>query len=103
YPGQVMLVVTGTPGDDTIRILGADDDPNSLKVKFSDKHMGNFRIKGAFSTSLSRIVIYGQAGNDDIKLKDEVTVPGWLYGGDGNDRLKGGNGPNVIVGGAGDD
>jgi uncharacterized delta-60 repeat protein len=101
--GQIMLVVTGTANDDSIRILGADDDPNSLKVKFTDRDMGNFRIRGAASSSLSRIVVYGSAGNDDIKLNDEVTIPGWLYGGDGNDRLKGGNGPNVLVGGTGDD
>jgi Bacterial Ig-like domain (group 3)/RTX calcium-binding nonapeptide repeat (4 copies)/NHL repeat len=102
-PGEVMLVVSGTPGDDTIRIVGADDDPNSLKVKFSDQDMGNFRIKGAFAASLSRIVVFGLAGNDDIKVNDEVTVPAWLYGGDGNDRLKGGSGPSLLLGGSGDD
>ena len=102
-PGQVMLAVSGTAGNDNIRIKTAEDDANSLKVKFTDRDMGNFRIKGAFSTPLSRIVVYGQAGNDDIKVDDDITIPAWLYGGDGNDRLKGGNGPNVLVGGAGDD
>jgi Ca2+-binding RTX toxin-like protein len=32
-----------------------------------------------------------------------ISLPAWLYGGDGNDRLKGGSGSNVLVGGAGDD
>ena len=30
-------------------------------------------------------------------------MPAWLYGGDGDDRLKGGDGNNVLLGGAGDD
>jgi Ca2+-binding RTX toxin-like protein len=32
-----------------------------------------------------------------------ISLPAWLYGGDGNDRLKGGSGNNVLEGGAGDD
>ena len=30
-------------------------------------------------------------------------LPAWLYGDDGNDRLKGGAGHDVLLGGAGDD
>src|SRR5262249_36933679 len=50
-----------------------------------------------------RIVADGQAGNDDIKVDGGITLPAWLFGGAGNDRLQAGGGPSVLVGGAGDD
>jgi Ca2+-binding RTX toxin-like protein len=49
------------------------------------------------------VAVYGGAGNDDIQVADSISLPAWLYGGDGNDRLKGGSGNNVLLGGAGDD
>jgi Ca2+-binding RTX toxin-like protein len=50
-----------------------------------------------------RMIVYGLAGDDDIQVAGGVSVPMWLYGGSGNDRLKGGGGHNVLLGGAGDD
>ena len=102
-PDQVMLVVTGTAGNDTIRIMSADDDANSLKVKFNGQDVGNLKIRGTISTPISRIVVHGAAGNDDIKVDDDLVIPAWLYGDDGNDRLTGGSGNNVLLGGAGSD
>src|SRR5205823_11639035 len=57
---------------------------------------------GTYSPT-GHIVAYGNAGDDDIQVAGAISLPAWLYGGDGNDRLKGGNGNNVLVGGAGDD
>src|SRR5205085_4792777 len=51
----------------------------------------------------SGLVVYAQAGDDDVQVAGSITVPAWLYGGDGNDRLKGGAGDDVLVGGDGDD
>ena len=48
-------------------------------------------------------MVYAQAGNDDVKMDDGSTIPAWLFGGDGNDKLKGGAGHDVLLGGAGDD
>jgi len=48
-------------------------------------------------TSFSRVVVYAGPGNDDGTVAGSITLPAWLYGGDGNDRLKGGNGNNVLV------
>jgi Ca2+-binding RTX toxin-like protein len=52
---------------------------------------------------MSRIIVFGQAGNDDIQVAGGLSIPAWLFGGDGNDRLKGGGGDNVLVGGDGND
>ncbi len=41
-------------------------------------------------------------GNDTIEADPDVTLPLWLYGGDGNNTLVGGAGNIVVVGGAGE-
>jgi Ca2+-binding RTX toxin-like protein len=48
-------------------------------------------------------VVYGQDGNDNIQVAGGVRLPAWLYGGNGNDRLKGGKGDDFLFGGAGND
>ena len=50
-----------------------------------------------------RLIVYGLGGNDDIQAAGGITLPLWLYGGEGSDRLKGGGANNVLIGGAGDD
>src|SRR5262249_20218616 len=49
------------------------------------------------------LLVFGQAGNDNLQVAGGVTNAAWLYGGDGDDRLKGGAGVNVLFGGDGDD
>ena len=46
----------------------------------------------------ARLVVDGLAGDDDIQVDGNVTATVMLFGGDGNDRLKGGSGNNVLVG-----
>jgi Ca2+-binding RTX toxin-like protein len=93
--GLSDLIVYGTSGNDTIVInpVGAG---NGVTVNVNGTTLGTFNPTG-------RIIAYGLAGDDDIQVAGGVTSPVWLYGGDGNDRLKGGNGSNVLEGGAGDD
>jgi parallel beta-helix repeat protein len=109
-PGQKMLVVGGSTGDDTIRILVDDDrsacndsDAEYITVRINEHDELRQKIRGAFALPVSRVVVYAQAGDDDVKMADNSTIPAWLNGGDGNDRLKGGAGNDVLLGGAGDD
>src|SRR5205814_734150 len=76
---------------------------DTIKVLINEKDMGHLKIRGSVSTPVDRIVVYGLAGNDDISLSSAIKVNSWLFGGDGNDRLKGGSGSNVLMGGNGDD
>jgi hypothetical protein len=111
--GQSMLVIGGSMGDDKIRIRpadGKDDDDDrrdadwdTLKVMINEKDMDHVKIRGSISTIVDRIVVYGLAGDDDIQVSSAITIDAYLFGGDGNDRLRGGGGNNVLVGGAGDD
>ena len=50
---------------------------------------------------ITGIHVRGKAGNDVFQADSDVTLPLWLYGGNGNNTLTGGAGNNVIVGGSG--
>jgi Ca2+-binding RTX toxin-like protein len=87
-----MLVVGGTQGNDQITL----NPSHGVKVLMNGKSQGNF-------SPTSRVVVYGQDGNDNIQVAGGVRLSTWLYGGNGNDRLKGGNGNDFLFGGAGND
>ena len=92
---KTALYVGGTNGDDTIRVI--------QHGKTGDYEVTlNGQSKGTFSPT-GRIIIFGQAGNDNISVPNSITLPVEMYGGDGNDTLSGGAGNDILVGGAGTD
>lgn len=90
------LIINGSSASDTIRVVLQGQ--NAVKVLINGQNYGTF----AFST-FQEIIAYGKGGNDDIELVGNICTPAYLFGENGNDRLKGGNGPNVLVGGNGCD
>src|SRR5262249_9477206 len=104
-PTKTALFVGGTTGADSIYIKPADAN-GTLNVKIGQTSLGNFKPTG-------HLVVYGQAGDDTIKLQPAtingktmyVTAPALLFGDGGNDTLNtaGSSGNNVLEGGAGDD
>lgn len=96
YAGTTMLVVLGTPGDDKMVFNPSSGGTGAIDVLFNSLPKGSFAPTG-------RLVAYGLAGNDDVQVAGGISRPAWLFGGDGDDRLKGGSGWNVLVGGDGDD
>jgi hypothetical protein len=92
YAGQ-SLVVGGTPANDTILFTpGATGD---VSVSRNGTAIGTFQLT-------TRLIAFGQAGDDDIEVDPSITFPAWLNGGDGNDTLRGGGGNKVLLGGMGD-
>lgn len=108
-PGTQMLVVGGSGGSDSIRIRTDSDDDHEdpeaeyIKILINERDEVRHKIRGTFALPVSRVVVYAQAGNDDVKMNDDDTIAVWFYGGDGNDRLKGGAGHDVLFGENGDD
>jgi Ca2+-binding RTX toxin-like protein len=94
-PGATALFVGGTTGNDSI-VVSPSGNSGAVTVTLNGASLGTFQPTG-------RVVVYAQAGDDDVQVAGGVRLPAWLYGGDGNDRLKGGGGNNVLLGGAGDD
>jgi Ca2+-binding RTX toxin-like protein len=92
-PGQRKLVVTGTAGNDNIAFKEKAD---GVTVAIAGYPTGSFLQRG-------RLVAFGLGGDDVIDASNSIHLSAWLYGGDGNDSLKGGGGNDMLQGGAGND
>src|SRR5262249_13048792 len=95
-PGTTDLVVGGgNTTDDGIR-FSSSGSGGTIRVILNNVVLGNYQPTG-------RLIAFGQGGNDEIQVANTIDMAAWLYGGDGNDRLKGAQGPTLLMGGAGDD
>jgi PKD repeat protein len=91
-----VLVVGGTTGADDIQLKKGAGDGASLEVAINGVTFGVFG-------GVTRGIVYGQAGDDNLDATGSTDVALVLYGGEGNDRLKGGAADDILDGGAGDD
>jgi hypothetical protein len=91
-----VLVVGGTTGNDDIQVKKGAGDGSSLEVIVNGVNLGVFG-------GLTRAVVYGQAGDDTIDATGSTDLALELYGGAGNDHLKGGSKDDVLDGGTGND
>ena len=95
HPDQTALAVGGTSGDDTI-IFNPGSNPGKIQVIINGISQGTWSPTG-------HLIAYGQGGDDKIQVAGSLTLPTFLFGGDGNDTLNGGSGNNIVVGGVGND
>ena len=89
------MVVVGTSGNDQISF-----DPGSQAGEIVARRNGV--VVSRFSPT-GKIVAYGGAGDDNIQVASSISLPAWLYGEAGNDRLNAGNGGGLLIGGDGND
>ncbi len=94
-PSRTALLIGGTTGNDHIIVTTADI-PGGYDVRINHVLLGTFYPTG-------QILIFSQAGDDNVQIAGDVALAAWLYGDAGNDRLKGGGGNDVLLGGSGDD
>jgi hypothetical protein len=92
-PGDTMLLIKGTTGDDTISIAKSGSG-NVVTLK---------GVKSPVLAATSRIVVFGLAGKDKITLATDILLPSLIDGGASNDTIKGGGGNDRIYGADGDD
>src|SRR5262249_7133442 len=92
---KTALVVGGTLGNDNI-VITPQGNTGDVSASLGGTSLGTFHPTG-------RIIVYGQAGNDDIQISGSISLTAEHYGGAGNDRLKGGAGNDLLFGEAGDD
>ncbi len=98
--GRSVLMVAGTTGSDTIQV-NPGSSSGQYTVTINGVNQGTFTAPTA--TPFARIEVHGLAGDDTITVSSKITLPGWLYGEDGNDNLTGGAGSSVLLGGNGND
>ena len=98
-PSQSTLLIGGSDNSELIKVFGRSD---GLKVKTYDFATGELNIESGIQAD--RIIVYGNGGNDSIKVFHSAgDKPAELFGGEGNDWIRGGKGDDVIVGGSGND
>jgi Ca2+-binding RTX toxin-like protein len=89
------LVVGGTTSSDQI-VIHPGTEAGTVVVSFAGQSLGQYAPTG-------KIVVYGQAGDDNIQIAAAILNQAWLYGDAGHDRLFAGNGPSLLIGGEGND
>jgi Ca2+-binding RTX toxin-like protein len=87
------LVIGGTLSAETIQVSAVT---GGLQVFINGISLGVFNPSHA-------IVVHAYAGNDDVQIAGSIALTAWIYGGDGDDRLKGGAGADIIQGQVGHD
>jgi Ca2+-binding RTX toxin-like protein len=90
-----VLAVGGTTGHDDLRFVPGTAS-GQVEVLLNGASLGTFQ-------PTSRLVAFGQAGDDDLQAAGSISLPVHLSGDAGHDRLKGGGGHDVLLGGDGDD
>src|SRR5262249_3329162 len=86
---KTALAVGGTVAGDTI-FIDKFDSSGRVRVWLNSTGLGVFAPTG-------RLLVYGQAGDDNIEVAGSVIQPAWLFGDAGNDTLKGGAGNDVLL------
>lgn len=94
-PSKRELLVWGTYDNDNIR-FAAGSQPGEVQVNLNNLPRGTYLPTG-------RLIAFALDGNDDAQVDEVITLPAWLYGGYGDDRLKGSAGNDYLEGGEGDD
>src|SRR5207245_1356157 len=85
-PGNATLkalVVEGTANAETIVLSPGTG--NGVAVSINGTSVGTFAAPGG--VAFAHLLVYGYGGNDILRLTGGVTVPAFLFGGDGNDTL----------------
>jgi streptogramin lyase/Ca2+-binding RTX toxin-like protein len=97
-PGNDVLIVTGTSGNDVIVVEPQPRSHGQLRV-VRNGHV----LVSLISTDVPRIVVFGLEGNDKIIVNASLRQSATLFGDEGNDQLVGGRGSDQLDGGAGND
>ncbi len=95
-----VLMIIGTDGGDRVKLCQQEELGIKLHARLSDGR----RIQRDFDAAgIEKIMILLGDGNDRARLSGSVDVITMIAGGAGNDHIKVGGGPAVLLGGAGAD
>jgi hypothetical protein len=97
-----LVTATGTNGDDRWDVR---PDATGTFTQFFENRptMTGVPTLTATTAAMSRIDVFGMAGNDNLRPTASVPIRFSAQGGDGDDTLRGGRGDDLLVGGLGRD
>ena len=102
-PSQTTVQIAGSNGRDIIRVSKSNQTAGALKVIVHELDSGNVTVLDNI-TGADRIIADGRGGNDHIKVQNNAgLITAELFGGDGNDWVRGGQASDFISGGDGND
>ncbi len=87
-----VLVIGGGATNDTINVFNA----LGLRAVVNGTWFGPY-------SGITSIQVLGQAGNDCINIDGSITIPAFIDGGLGDDKIDGGSGNDTLLGGSGRD
>jgi Ca2+-binding RTX toxin-like protein len=102
---EARAMLTATLADGVLNIVGTDQ-PDAIRVGIAGAEVRVLvnGVQSSFGIANVRSVnIAGHAGDDTIRIATDIIFSTLINGGDGNDRITGGGGRDVIHGGSGDD
>ncbi|MBI4411260.1 MAG: hypothetical protein HY541_02105 [Deltaproteobacteria bacterium] len=91
-----IYTVRGTTGDDLIEVNKING--NRVEIKVNGK-----TVDVVAYDKIRSLHIYGRNGNDEIVIDPALSIDTVVWGGEGNDTIRGSGGNNSIHGGAGND
>jgi uncharacterized repeat protein (TIGR01451 family) len=97
-PGENVLIVTGTSGNDVIVIEPQPRSRGLFRVIRNNRVIVTF-----ISQDVQHIVVFALAGNDKVIVNGSMTQSAILFGDAGNDYLYGAKGADGLEGGSGTD
>jgi len=97
---KAILVIVGSQGPDNIKVKTKDEDFYKVRIRDRDDDV---RRRGTIFGNVDRILVFAQSGNDKVTIDDDIDVSAEIWGGAGDDDLKGGSGNDIILGEAGND
>ena len=97
---EAILVIVGSQGPDTIKVKTKDDD--YYKVSIGDRDTDVLR-RGTVFGDVKRILVFAHGGNDRVTINDDVNFTVEVWGGVGDDDIKGGSGNDILMGESGND
>lgn len=95
--GQQALIVNGTEGADHVD-FDRTPDGRGLIVRINFAEAGRFN-----NTSFNRIYVFANGGDDYVTVTSHTRKTAVVFGGAGEDQVKGGSGADILVGGADND
>ena len=102
-----VLTIVGTSGIDKIEVKPTQGDIDRLSVSINEKDL-DFKLKPKHNpdnpyNEVDRVLIHALGGDDNVDIHNKLQIDAEIHGGAGDDKLKGGDGHDIIFGGLGDD
>jgi len=99
-PTQPILVIVGSQGADDIKVKIKDD--NYYKVTIRDR-VDDVMMRGTVGGDVKKILVFALGGNDRVTIDDDIELTSVVWGGSGDDEIKGGSGNDILLGESGND